>query len=233
MENLESKIQDFLTFKEDGSGSGFCYGDGSGDGDGDGYGDGSGDGFGSGDGDGYGDGSGDGYGSGYGDGSGSGSGRGRGDCIKEIDGRKIYLIDDVPTVLLNIHKNVAFGCIYRKNLQRQDCYIVKENGKFAHGKTLQDAHMALQGKLYNDNTIEGRITAFKQKFPKYDKPYNNRDLFAYHHVLTGSCVFGRKAFVTDNGLSLDGKTTVRDFIKLTEDAYGSDIIKLLPEAYGM
>lgn len=36
--------------------------------------------------------------------------------------------------------------------------------------------------------------------------YDNGGLFSYHHVLTGSCRMGRESFVSDRGLSLDGKT---------------------------
>lgn len=39
--------------------------------------------------------------------------------------------------------------------------------------------------------------------------------------------------MSNKGLSLDGKTSVRDFVELTKDAYGGDIIKNLPEAYGI
>lgn len=44
---------------------------------------------------------------------------------------------------------------------------------------------------------------------------------------------GRETFVSNNGLSLDGKTSVREFIELTKDSYGGEIIKRLPMAYGI
>lgn len=79
----------------------------------------------------------------------------------------------------------------------------------------------------------GYNQALKAKFPKYDVKYDNRDLFAYHHVLTGSCRMGRESFVSDKGLSLDDKTSVREFVELTKNAYGGNIIKKLPSAYGI
>ena len=242
MEALEDKIKKFLAI-DVGDGSG--YGDGSGDGSGygsgsgDGYGDGSGSGYGSsyGSGDGYGDGSGDGSGSGYGDGSGSGDGYGDGDGssygVKVVNGDKVYMIDNTPTIFKSIRENVAQGFIVQSDLQLKPCFVVKENNKFAHGNTLRDAFTSLQEKLYDDSTEEERIEAFKKKFPEYDVKYDNRDLFAYHHVLTGSCRMGRESFVSDRGLSLDGKTSVREFVELTKNAYGGDIIKKLPSAYGI
>lgn len=163
----------------------------------------------------------------------TGSGKGYGDGIKEINGKEIYMVDDIPTIFKSIRNNIAKGFIVKNDLQFEPCYIVKENNQFAHGFTLKDAFMSLQAKLYDDSTEEERIEAFKKQFPEYDVKYDNMDLFVYHHVLTGSCRMGREAFMSNKGLSLDGQTSVREFVKLTQDAYGGDIIKRLPEAYGI
>ena len=262
MEALENKIKKFLAIDIGfgaGFGSGYGYGDGDGDGDGSGYGYGDGDGsgsgsgygsgYGDGDGDGYGSGDGSGYGSGYGsdycygsgdgDGSGDGSGNGSGygsgygSDIKVFNGDKVYLVDDIQTIFISIRGNVAKGYILQSDLQLKPCFIVKENNQYAHGDTLRDAFTSLQEKLYDDSTEEERIEAFKKKFPEYDVKYDNGDLFTYHHVLTGSCRMGRESFVSDRGLSLDGKTSIREFVELTKNAYGGDIIKKLPGAYGI
>ena len=240
MEMLEDKIKKFLVIDvgyDNGYGNGDSYGDGNGYGDsyGDGYdyGDGSGDGSGSDYGNGYGDGSGDGHGYGNGDGSGDGNGHGYGYGVKEIHGYKVYMVDNMQTIITLVHGNVAQGFILQSDLQLEPCFIVKENNKFAHGNTLRDAFTSLQKKLYDDSTEEERIEAFKQKFPSYDTLYDNQDLFTYHHVLTGSCRMGRESFVLDRGLSLDDKTTVREFVQLTKNAYGGNIIKQLPQAYGI
>ena len=247
METLEDRIKAFLSVS---SGDGCGYGDGSGDGDGSGYGcgcgsgdgcgcgSGYGSGYGSGDGDGCGCGDGDGcgYGDGYGygcgNGDGCGSGDGDGDGIKELNGDKVYVIDDVQTIIKSVHDNIAQGFILNNDLTLQPCYIVKEQNKFAHGDTLHDAFMSLQEKLYDGSTEEERIEAFRKKFPDYDTPYPNRDLFAYHHVLTGSCRMGRESFCKDKGISLNDSTTVRQFVLLTKDSYGSVTIRKLPQAYG-
>ena len=170
-----------------------------------------------------------GSGSGYGD----GSGYGYGDGIKVFNGDKVYLVDDMQTIFISIRGNVAKGYILQSDLQLKPCFIVKENNKFAHGETLRDAFDSLQEKLYDDSTEEERIEAFKKKFPEYDVKYDNGDLFIYHHVLTGSCRMGRESFVSDRGLSLEAKTSIREFVELTQNAYGGDIIKKLPSAYGI
>ena len=203
METLETRIKAFLSVN-------FGYGYGSGDGYCDGFG----------------------YGSGYGDGDGFGYGDGFGDGIKEMNGDKVYVIDDVPTIIKSVHDNIAQGFILNNDLTLQPCYIVKEQNHFAHGDTLHDAFASLQEKLYDGSTEEERIEAFREKFPDYDTPYPNRDLFAYHHVLTGSCRMGRESFCKDKGINLNDSTTVRQFVLLTKDSYGSATIRKLPQAYG-
>lgn len=226
MEILEEKIKKFLAVD-------VGYGDGYGSGDGMGYGSDSGFGFGHGSNyctyGTYDDGNDCGCGSLYC----TGSGKGYGDGIKEINGKEIYMVDDIPTIFKSIRNNIAKGFIVKNDLQFEPCYIVKENNQFAHGDTLKDAFMSLHEKLYDYITEEKRIEAFMKQFPEYDVKYNNRDLFVYHHVLTGSCRMGRETFMSNKGLSLDDKTSVREFVKLTQDAYGGDIIKKLPEAYGI
>ena len=202
MELLEIQIKAFLS-RDVGDGSGYGYG--------------------------YGNGSGD--GSGYGNGNGYGNGSGNGNGVSEIEGRKVYKVDGINTIITAIHGNVAQGYMIAYNTKLIPCFIVKGNNSFAHGETLHDAYAALQEKLYDNNTEEGRIAVFMEKFPEFDTPYDNADLFAYHHVLTGSCRMGRENFVANHGIDMEGNTTVRAFIALTEDSYGGDVIKKLKQAY--
>lgn len=218
--------KDFDYKISDGNGCGYGYGNGCGDGCG--YGCGNGYGCGCGNGDGYGDGDGYGYGGGCGNGHGDSYGG-----VKEINGHAVYVIDNTRTIITSIHGNVAQGFILEHNTKLVPCYIAKDNNQFAHGRTLREAFASLQEKLYDDSTEEERIRAFKRKFPSYDTKYSNQDLFVYHHVLTGSCRMGRESFANSRGISLSDETTVREFVQLTKDAYGSDIIKKLPKAYGL
>ena len=227
---LQDKIKEFLSID---TGDGYGSGYGSGDGSGSGYG--SGDGYGSGYGDGYGSGDGSGYGSGYGDGSGygygSGDGSGYGSGIDQINGMHIHRIDDVQTIITSVKGNVAKGFIFQEDLSLTPCYVVKGNNLFAHGDDLHDAMAALTDKMFDDMPEEERIAEFVKAHPDKDKPYPNHDLFDWHHRLTGSCMAGRNAFVKDKGLAMDGETTVVEFIKLTENAYGGATIKALANTY--
>lgn len=222
---MEDRIKQFLNI-----GSGCGYGYGSGYGCGCGYGDGYGSGYGSGCGCGYGYGSGDGYGSGsgYGCGYGSGCGSGYGDGVKSINGNSIYVVDNIPTIITNVKGNIAKGFILHSDLSLTPCFIVKENNQFSHGNTLHEAFESLQEKLYDDSTEEERILKFKEHFSDFSKKYSAKDLFIWHHVLTGSCKAGREAFCTDKGIDVDNdRFTVYEFIELTKNSYGGDIIRRL------
>ena len=232
---MEDRIKQFINIG-DGSGSG----DGSGDGDGYGSGCGYGSGYGSGDGDGYGCGSGcgsgygsgcgygSGYGSGDGDGYGCGSGCGSGYGVKSINGNSIYVVDNIPTIITNVKGNIAKGFILHSDLSLTPCFIVKENNQFSHGNTLHEAFESLQEKLYDDSTEEERIDKFKEHFSDFSKKYSAKDLFIWHHVLTGSCKAGREAFCKDKGVDVNNdRFTVYEFIELTKNSYGGDIIRRL------
>ena len=188
----------------------------------------SGSGYGSGSGSGYGDGSGSGYGSdsGYGDGCGDGCG----DGISDYNGAAVYIIDGVQTLIARVRGNVAHGHILSGDLTLQPCFIVKQDDKFAHGDTLHAARAALLDKLFADMPLEERISAFVEAH-KSGTAYPNKDFFDWHHKLTGSCDMGRRQFAADHGISLEDSMTPEAFIKLTEDAYGGDVIRRLKEYY--
>lgn len=208
---MEDRIKQFLSI-------GYGYGDGYGYGSGSGYGDGCGHGYGYGYSCGYGSGCGDGYG--YGDGCGDG--------IKSINGNSIYVVDNIPTIITNVKGNIAKGFILHSDLSLTPCFIAKENNQFSHGNTLHEAFEYLREKLYDDSTEEERILKFKEHFSDFSKKYSAKDLFIWHHVLTGSCKAGREAFCKDKGIDVDNdRFTVYEFIELTKNSYGGEIIRKL------
>ena len=187
-----------------------------------GYGDGSGSGYGYGDGYGSGDGSGSGYGYGYG----SGSGYGYGDGIKSINGYPVCLIDDVYTVVYQLHGDIAKGAILSEDLSLEPCYVVKRDGVFAHGGTLHEAQEALISKSFDMLPEAERIDAFCDEFKNLDAVYPVRTFFEWHHRLTGSCEAGRRAFAKDHALDIEnGVMSVCEFLNLTKDAYGGSTIR--------
>ena len=162
---------------------------------------------------------------------GSGDGDGYGYGVNAVNGDLVHMIDGVPTILKSVHGNVAKGFILQDDLTLTPCFVVKGGGQFAHGDTLREAMSALNDKLFEDMQEEERIAEFVKAHPDKDKPYPNQDLFDWHHRLTGSCLAGRNAFVKDRGLTLDGSTTVTDFIELTKNAYNGSVIRNLAKAY--
>ena len=211
-----------------GSGDGYDfgngYGSGFGDGSGNGYDKGSGKGSGSGNGCGSGNGYDKGSGSGNGDGSGYGSGFGN---IKSFDGKDVFLIDGIQTIITAIFGNVAKGYILENDLTLTPCYVAKSGNTFAHGNTLKEAIDALHDKLFDDMPEEDRIAEFFKTHSPGVK-YPAKDLFVWHNRLTGSCEAGRMSFARSHDIDLGNDTfTIEEFVSLCKDSYGGETIKKL------
>ena len=215
-----------------GDGSGYGYGGGYGYGDGDGYGYCNGHGYGfrgySGCGDGHSNGSGDGSGFSNGYGSEDGSGEG-GDMsvmnIKTFKGHIIDHIDGVPTIITNIHNDVASGFIIGFDMTLIPCYVAKAGNYFAHGKTLKEAVADAEAKEMGEMPIEERIEKFIEVFGSLDSEHTGKEFYDWHHILTGSCRMGRDEFCKENGIDLEKKYSVRYFLNITKNSYGGDVIK--------
>ena len=141
------------------------------------------------------------------------------------------MIDDTPTIIKSIRNNLAQGFILNSDFTLTPTFVVKENNQFAHGGTLHEAFESLQEKLYDYSTEEERIEAFKKQLPDFSASVSAKELFHWHHVLTGSCKQGRLSFCKSKGIDIDNDVfTVNEFIELTKDSYGGDIIKRLKES---
>ena len=247
---MEGVIDEFLAVPSAGYGYGcgwscgcgyrqnYGYGNSDNCGDGSDKGSGRGYGYGTGHGHGYDDTSGDGSGAcfryrpGYSIDApdGCGHGDGYGDSIKSINGHDVYFIDNVRTVIEHVHGNYAVGYILENNVNLVPCYIAKGEGYFAHGETLRAAHDALKAKIEGNKPIEERIADFMDEFPDIDAKVDAARLYNWHHALTGSCEMGRRAFCEEHGIDYKhGKYSVREFIGICKDAYGSETIKMLSD----
>lgn len=78
-----------------------------------------------------------------------------------------------------------------------------------------------------------RIKLFREAYPDPDAPIPASELFQWHNTLTGSCHMGRTSFCKQHGVDLNGSYTVRYFLSLTRDAYGSSAIHDLARAYNI
>jgi len=157
---------------------------------------------------------------------------GSGYGIRRFCGEDVYMIDGIPTMLGIIHGNIARGRILLEDLTTKACYVVKQGGVYAHGKTPREAMEALRDKLFEGMPLEERIKEFV-KAHEWGKAYQSADYYDWHHKLTGSCEMGRSEFAAAHGykLTADELLTVEEFIDLTKGSYGGDIIRRLREAY--
>ena len=239
------EVEHFLSIKSTnseccGCGSGDAYGYvgrygyGSGYNPGSGYRTGSGGGgdydYGNGFGDSNGSGDGDGLCCGYGSVDGSGEG---GDVsamnIKTFNGHIIDYIDGVPTIITNIHNNVASGFIIGFDMTLMPCYVAKAGNYFAHGETLKNAVEDAEAKEVREMPIEERIEKFIEVFGSLDSEHTGKEFYDWHHILTGSCRMGRDKFCKENGIDLTKKYSVKYFLNITKNSYGGDIIKQIIE----
>ena len=170
--------------------------------------------------------SGDGSGSGDGDGDGDGSGD-----IKALNGNIVDYIDDVPTIIFQVRGNIARGYIVKEDLTLESCFIAKVGDSFAHGKTLKEAVADAKAKEIEKMPIKERIKKFVEVFGSLDSEHAGKEYYNWHNILTGSCQMGRDKFCEAHDIDLEKKYTVRYFLDITKDSYGSNIIKLVRELY--
>ena len=125
----------------------------------------------------------------------------------------------------------AKGYAIRGDLQVVESYIAKGEGLFAHGDTMKEAAEALREKIMAKKSEEERIAEFVAEFPSLECVAKGEAFYSWHHILTGSCKQGRDLFCSERGLSLEARYTIAEFIALTENAYGGEIIKRLKQHY--
>lgn len=144
------------------------------------------------------------------------------------------MIDGLSTIIDSVHNNYATGLILKKDFTVTPCFIAKVDNCFAHGETLRKAFDDATAKALEKMPLEERIAKFKEQFPDPDVKIPARQLYDWHHTLTGSCEAGRNHFASEHGINIDTDSfTVREFIGLTLDNYGSTAIYKLAQAYDL
>ena len=148
-----------------------------------------------------------------------------------INGDKVYIIDDIPTIIKQVRGNIAKGFIIEPDLTLVPTVVAKQDNKFAHGSTLRDAFDSLHEKLFDDSTEEERLKAFEDHFPDFHAMYPAKELFHWHHILTGSCRQGRELFCVSHDINIETDMfNIYQFINLTRNSYGGETIrKLVPK----
>ena len=165
-----------------------------------------------------------GYGYGY------GSGSGYGDGVKLYNGRVVYLIDGVRTLVDEVKGVFAKGWIIKADMTLEPCWIARVGNSFAHGKDIHAAHLDALDKHQRNMPVEERLDSFVKTHPDMSARYEGMDLFRWHNILTGSCEMGRRSFCRDRGIDPETvQFTVEEFVRLTCDSYGSDVIRQLAD----
>ena len=109
--------------------------------------------------------------------------------------------------------------------------MARIRGFFAHGETIHKAASAAAAKWAATRPLEDRIADFVRSHPELDKPYGA--LFEWHHVLTGSCEFGRRQWCRDHDHEPTDAITVREFLTGTVNDYGGNVIRQVAKEYGL
>ena len=167
-------------------------------------------------------------------GAGAGYGDGDGDGIEEFNDHKVYSIDGVPTCITQVKGDIARGFTIKYNSIMVPCFIARFDGFFAHGKTPHSAMRDAQEKAIKAKPMSERIADITKTHPDPDKEVECAELFSLHHILTGSCEFGRRQFCERHGIDVEtDKMTMRRFCEMTRCEYGGEAIKALSYAYGI
>ena len=139
------------------------------------------------------------------------------------------MIDGIATVIKRIVGNLAKGFTLGDDLTLTPCYVAKGHNLFAHGETAKKAEAALQEKIFANMDTEQAIEMFLEEFTPGIK-YPAKSFYVWHNRLTGSCEFGRNRFVFEHGIDLEnGMYTVEEFIEITKNDFGREVIEQLAE----
>ena len=191
-------------------------------------------------------GTGSGSGLGCGDGDLECSGRGykvvidRGACfliypgeedIKTLNGHIVDFVGGKPTIITLINGIIAEGYIVGNDLTLNPCYLVRVGNTFTHGSTLEEAILRAGLKVRNRKPIEQLVQEFVDEFGTLDSRHKGMEYYVWHCVLTYSSQFMRDLFCRVNKIDLNQLYTVRQFLQMTANVYGGDVIRDIIAAY--
>ena len=152
--------------------------------------------------------------------------------ITRFNGEPVYYIDGMPTVLRSVHGNVAHGFTVGDDLTTTECYVARGQGYYAHGKTAKEAVSSLERKIVSNMNTDDKVKEFVKRFDK-DGKYPVRDFYDWHGTLTGSCTFGRDNFAKEHDIDMEGEMETKEFLRLTKDAFGHEVIQKVIQEMGL
>ena len=149
--------------------------------------------------------------------------------ILEHQGKLVEYIDGIPCIIIAEHANSAMvDIISEADYTRKRAYIAEVDGYYGHGSTLREAVNSARVKSLEGRPLEDRLAIVRLAFDKSeDGKLSVAELSEYHHLLTGSCQYGRSRFVEEHGLSLTDRFNLKKFIEIVGSDYGGEIIRRL------
>lgn len=146
--------------------------------------------------------------------------------LEILEFRELHPHHDSYSLFLNQNKD-GMSKFYNKTLENEEYYLYDggdECWKFIYERKIAE-HKRLIG------SIEERIKKFVEVFGALDSEHKGKEFYDWHHILTGSCRMGRDEFCKAHNVDLTKKYTVKYFLEITENSYGSNIIKQVRESY--
>ena len=166
-------------------------------------------------------------GDGYGDGSGSGDGSNI--IIKMLHKNFVFEIDGMSFIPFKVKESFVAGIsISKKDFSETKCFLGKFENCIAHGSSIKEAILSAQEKYFSSFDFEQKKDQLLKLFEEKGK-LSVKELYFWHGALTGSCKFGRSEFQKEHNLKDDDLLSLSEFIKLTENSFGSEKIKLLKQ----
>lgn len=143
--------------------------------------------------------------------------------LEQIDG-KFYLNGDEENGEYIIVDNILSRVLKRKgnvlkvinHSDKEESYIVEQNGIFSHGRTIDEARESLVYKLSTRDLTEFKSLTLESILTK-------EEAIRMYMSITGACAFGTKQFIESRDIKEE--YSLSEIINLTTGQYGNQKLK--------
>lgn len=119
-----------------------------------------------------------------------------------------YILSEIVSQKGNVYKVINYG-------ESEQSYLVKEDDRYAHGKTLKEARDSLVYKLADRDKS-------KYEHLTLDSILTKEEAITCYMAITGACASGTRYFVEQNQDKIKSKYTVAEIIELTKEQFGNE-----------
>lgn len=154
--------------------------------------------------------------------------------LYKYDGHVVYHLDNLPVILYTVIGNAAYGALIKPDMTIEKGIIARYGNSYAFAPKARDAYNAareLSIKRGWEHFEKDPVAFMLKNYPDPDMLVDRKVLLELHNVLTGSCIDGRKDFIKENNISLEGTMTLRDFFQLCKYTFGREILAKVAAAY--